>query len=407
MHPEVILSFLTLLYAGKTLKYINTVGNPKGFPIVTILYIWVNQQVKKYHYMYFWTSETLRNDIILYSTSVGFPKGEEDYLIKLWFPSVITIYNFIIHIYKCSKIGLFLYYKKIISEHSITHYKPLNETQLGYYLAGLIDGDGNFSNQKGYLTITYNLKDISSAYWLKSQIGYGSVTKIKDKKAIKYVVSHSEGLLKILILINGKLRLYNKYQQITNYLLIKNQLVKNKFYNQHEKFTLDSSDNFDNHWLAGFIDADGSFQIKLIKKSTCHNLTPSRWECRLKLQIAQKDKKILEKIRLFLCNINKKSNLQYHFEQDNLPVKIKGCYIGTRLHNKEELSENNTTYYLETTSFEIAKNLINYLDKYHLISYKYLNYLFFRKAYLLIQSKKHLTEEGMNKIKNYKLKMKY
>jgi len=34
---------------------------------------------------------------------------------------------------------------KHISEHVPKHLKPLNNEQLGHYLAGLIDGDGHFS----------------------------------------------------------------------------------------------------------------------------------------------------------------------------------------------------------------------------------------------------------------------
>ena len=59
-------------------------------------------------------------------------------------------------------------------------------------------------------------------------------------------------------------------------------------------------------------------------------------------------------------------------------------------------------YHYNSTSFGSAKKLIEYLDKYHLLSSKHLNYLKWRKAYLLIQNNKHLTLEGQEKIKQLK-----
>lgn len=150
---------------------------------------------------------------------------------------------------------------------------------------------------------------------------------------------------------------------------------------------MNKSKNFYNYWLTGFIDSDGSFQIKKI------NHKNGKIEIRLKLQISQKDEYILKDIQEFLCNTSIVNNTS-------------GTYLGVRKHlnnNKEIIY----TYYLETTSFGMFKNVINYIDHYPLITYKQLNYFFIRKAYLLIQNKKHLTKEGLNKIIKYKDKMKY
>ena len=46
------------------------------------------------------------------------------------------------------------------------HIKPLNDEQLGHYLAGLIDGDGHFS-KIGQLIIVFISKDAFWAYYLK------------------------------------------------------------------------------------------------------------------------------------------------------------------------------------------------------------------------------------------------
>ena len=52
---------------------------------------------------------------------------------------------------------------KHISKHVPKHIKPLNNEQLGHYLAGLIDGDGHFSS-KQQLVIVFHSLDASLAY---------------------------------------------------------------------------------------------------------------------------------------------------------------------------------------------------------------------------------------------------
>ena len=63
------------------------------------------------------------------------------------------------------------------------------------------------------------------------------------------------------------------------------------------------------------------------------------------------------------------------------------------------------TYYFGSTSFGSAKNVINYLDQYHLLSSKHVNYLKWRKAYLIIQNKDHLTTNGLDKLIKFKKSM--
>ena len=71
-----------------------------------------------------------------------------------------------------------------------------------------------------------------------------------------------------------------------------------------------------------------------------------------------------------------------------------GDNIGHRL--------NQNTHYYGSTSFNSAKKVINYFDQYHLLSSKYINYLKWRKAYLLVQTRLHLTEKGIKKLLNWK-----
>ena len=49
--------------------------------------------------------------------------------------------------------------------------------------------------------------------------------------------------------------------------------------------------------------------------------------------------------------------------------------------------------------------MINYLDKHTLLSSKYLDYLNWKEAFLIILSKNHFSEEGRKSISTYKNSM--
>jgi hypothetical protein len=107
----------------------------------------------------------------------------------------------------------YISYKNLlpISEH-VTKRVSLTENEFGYFLAGLIEGDGWFGYKQLY--IIFAEEDTSLAYYIKKRIGYGNVYKIKDKKAVRYICKNKAGLLIILSLINGKLLSNYKYDQL-------------------------------------------------------------------------------------------------------------------------------------------------------------------------------------------------
>src|SRR5688572_1452242 len=55
-----------------------------------------------------------------------------------------------------------------ISDHLGKHRKPETDKEFGYYLAGLIEGDGNFDAQN--LEIAFHADDTFLAYWIKKRI---------------------------------------------------------------------------------------------------------------------------------------------------------------------------------------------------------------------------------------------
>src|SRR5258705_2135570 len=100
----------------------------------------------------------------------------------------------------------------LISKHVPKHKNQLTLTALGYFLAGLIEGDRWFGKKE--LHIIYPEKDIILAYLIKKQIRHGNIYKIKNKKAVRYICKNEKGLSIILSLINGKLVSKLKYDKL-------------------------------------------------------------------------------------------------------------------------------------------------------------------------------------------------
>lgn len=95
-----------------------------------------------------------------------------------------------------------------LSVHCPQHSRPTTDKEFGYYLAGLIEGGGSIvvSKDKGYIFICFHLKDVSTAYYIKKRLGFGSMVKPKNKKAINLTIVGRRGLLKVVDLVNGKFR---------------------------------------------------------------------------------------------------------------------------------------------------------------------------------------------------------
>nr|YP_001648680.2 orf345 [Plakinastrella cf. onkodes DVL-2011]ABW83960.2 orf345 [Plakinastrella cf. onkodes DVL-2011] len=251
-----------------------------------------------------------------------------------------------------------------LSVHCPQHYKPTTDKEFGYYLAGLIEGDGSIviSKNKAYVFICFHQKDVSTAYYIKSRLGFGSVVKQKNKKAVNLTIVRLQGLFKVVELVNGKFRTnkIESLQKLIDYINIHNTKIK--------ALPKDTSSLLENHWLAGFLDADGYLQVRVINRVRLDRKFP--YEVRLHLKVDQKTKDILESIH-----------------------EGWGGYVGYR--------KSQDTYYYQSTGFQHALKVISYLDRYHLSS-KWLEYRQWRRVYLLVQQGSHRTEVGVEKIKKIK-----
>lgn len=334
-HPEV--KYISLLDSF-TIHYISLyAGNSKYIFIIGILSIGYTTLYKCFVKKPIHTRQSAGNQFCCYSTIT------DNNDIKLS-SSETTRGNFNIN-----------QKNKTISDHPPTHSRPLDDSQFGHYLAGLIEGYGCFSPNK--IVISFHESDASQAYFIKGFIGYGNVYKVKNKKALNYIVCNLKGRLRIVDLIYGKLRT-NKIKSFN--LNILTPLSQ-------DNCIINTTSLLDNYWQAGFIDADGSFQIKKLNRTD----------------------RPLEEIRL---------NLQIDQKTDNILILIKkelGGSIGFRAKID--------CYYYYSVNFSSTYKYINYLDNYNLQSSKSISFNKWRTVYRMILSKEHLTKNGVDKIRKIKL----
>src|SRR5579871_3095052 len=85
-----------------------------------------------------------------------------------------------------------------------------NKSELGSYLAGLIESDGSIIVPKDNtstptIKIVFNIKDKPNADCLMEKLGSGSIQPASDN-AVLYVIRSKSGIVKIVNLINGEFK---------------------------------------------------------------------------------------------------------------------------------------------------------------------------------------------------------
>lgn len=236
-------------------------------------------------------------------------------------------------------------------------------SNLGDYLAGLIEGDGYISIIKNrvILGITFNIKDIPLAEKLRKYIGNGYIVKRKGK-SIELRWSSKTSLYRIIKIINGKFRT-PKIDQL--YKLI-DWMNKNHSTNI-VKLPLNQQPLLSNSWLAGFIDADGSFYIRYSEKQ-------------------------------IICKFSLEQRMIYPKAPEGSyePIMNQICQsFNIKLAKRTRLNYTDTSYLIIRIENQNSIHLlINYLNKYSLLSSKYLDFIEWKKAYNEIINKTHFTNEG-------------
>lgn len=248
-----------------------------------------------------------------------------------------------------------------------------SEDRLGSYLAGLIEGDGYISinnKKKVILGITLNLKDKPLAEKLLNLIGIGFIVKRKSS-SIELRFTSKISLCRIIKLVNGKFRT----PKIDQLFKLIDWINLNHAMN-FSKLPLDLTPLNNNSWLSGFIDSDGGFYIR-------HSL------------------------KQIICKFNLEQRMLYPKTLESYkPILDLICLnFNVKLGIRNRTNYKNSYYIIRVENQKSTKILIDYLDKFPLFSSKYLDYLDWKKAFLIIINKTHLSEKGRNNILLFKNSM--
>lgn len=262
----------------------------------------------------------------------------------------------------------------------------IKNNQLGYYLTGLIEGDGciwtpktlRSNNGSGYIwypriEITFNIKERPFFEHLKSNLNAGYIKHVKNNTC-KYTVADVKKLIEIIHLINGKFRtpkIMSLYKTIDFLNLTRNLNI--------EKLPLDDSNLDNNSWLSGMIDSDGGFQIGLTGN---YKIDGSSNKSQVKRSFALKQR-ILDKLSGESC----------------IPFMLK---IANYLKSRIYYNKDNSMHVTITSQYQILL-LKFYLDKYPLMTSKYLDYLCFLQS--LNYSGRRLTSDEIIEIRIIKSSM--
>lgn len=126
-------------------------------------------------------------------------------------------------------------------------------------------------------------------------------------------------------------------------------------------------------YVTGFVDGEGSFGIYFQKRSNYRLGHQVKFEFGILLH--EKDRDLLENIKLFFDGAG-----------------------GIHKHGESSLK-------YKVTSIKDISKIIEHFDKYSLLTKKRADYLLFKRALDLINSKEHLSDEGLRKMIGIKASM--
>nr|YP_009317080.1 LAGLIDADG endonuclease [Pestalotiopsis fici]AOW71174.1 LAGLIDADG endonuclease [Pestalotiopsis fici] len=192
------------------------------------------------------------------------------------------------------------------------------------------------------------------------------------------MIQDKGSIIKIINSINGKFRTpkIKALYDMIDYLNFKGQDIM--------KLPLDTSPLVSNAWLAGFIDSDGSFMIKGFPVSDSIN-KGLRSYIALQFYLPQRIQDVSgESLEPVMQNI-----------ADFLQVKLNNRDFKGKFHQ----------YIVNTSNNQSNLILINYLNTFHLLSSKYLDYKDWEKAYNLFSKKLYKNPVHYEEIRELKFNM--
>ncbi|MGV2348395.1 MAG UNVERIFIED_CONTAM: cbb3-type cytochrome c oxidase subunit I [Methylobacterium ajmalii] len=250
------------------------------------------------------------------------------------------------------------------------------------WLAGVFEGDGyawvpqKTSSGKQHsprIEITFSSEDYPVAVMLQTRLG-GTIRFI-GKGACRLVISKQSDVIAFVWLIAN----YMRTPKIVQIQKLCTWFTQNTNFVVPTLLKLDGRPLSETGWLAGFIDADGSFYIRI---------SPGTPNERVAVRMVIEQRTIDNKTGMSYTPI---MEMIASFFMINLTV---------RLHN------NGISYHcVSVTSMVGFKILENYLNRHELLMSKRFNWLDTHRCFELMQKGEHLTEMGRHEAAKLKANM--
>ena len=236
-----------------------------------------------------------------------------------------------------------------------------------WWLIGFSEGDGHFGIDKsGYLVfkITQSSIDAQVLFYIKKSLGFGSVSVQSTRNNThQFRIRDKHNLIKIISIFNGNL--------ITKAKILQFKLFLQAF---NEKYNTDicfiysiNKVSLDNAWLSGFTDAcaegNGCFTFSaFLNKRTNRHIVTVRYI------------------------ISQKQDIEF------------SNYLATVINGYVTYLKSYDGYNTIVNSSKLSI-IIKYIDSFPLKTKKHISYIRWLKVHKLVINKKHLTTDGIEKIK--------
>jgi len=304
----------------------------------------------------------------------------------------VVLFNYTLNIAKAIteeeiKLALDYYYKNINN-------LKISKDQLGYYLAGLLEGDGSISLPAiGNTTLnrvlnpriifTSHINNLGFYAYIQSELGGIGRFQLSNKNTIRYIIGDIKGILLIINLINGKLR--TPKNQTFNKLI---DFINKKYSLNIQESILDKSNLASNSWFTGFTEADGYFGVKIIEAKPKSDTRKRSVSTNISL-IFRLDQRSWDK-----------PTSSHMLPIMNIIAKFLMCNLLT--YSTKESGE---ILSISISRLESLKYILFYFNKYPLLGIKSKDFKDWEIVYYMIVHKEHLTEEGRLKIKSIRSNM--
>lgn len=247
------------------------------------------------------------------------------------------------------------------------------------WLVGFIEGDGALLTYKESLSIILTQKDSLVLYHIRDILGFGLVKQFKGYSRL--IIKNNFDIYLMILLLNGNIILNKRKEQLKRMIDVFNNKNFKKldwlnlrlsdkiiFISSNPKFSLKDS------WLSGFTDAEGCFNIHIVKRKEMK----SQYNVSLRFLLDQKDEEVVLKDIRNLIGFGKVS-----------------C----------RSSKSRKIFRYSLHSLKNSKKIIDYFSNHPLKTTKRYSFEIWTRVYNMLLNKEHLSSEGLSTIRSLRTNM--